>query len=250
MTLSPKKLALTLTVIVICLTLGHVAVQCVKFLGGHDSQKGFLRLLDLEGEGNLPSWYASTTLLLCALFLLQIGRTKKLAGDRYAAHWLGLAAIFFYLSVDEAAAIHEMSSYPLIHALNLPRWLWAGWVLLGGLFVLVVGLVYFRFLLDLPAKTRALFLVAGTLYVGGALGMETFASEHLYRDGKDLLYKVAMVAPEEFMEMMGIVFFLYALASYMAAEAIEVRVVIAEVPPVSESVLVGEPAGAGPRGAG
>jgi hypothetical protein len=228
MTLSSKKLALTLTVIVMCLTLGHVAVQCFKFLGGYEYQLGFVRLLDLEGEGNLPSWYASTTLLLCALFLLQIGRTKRLAGDRYAAHWLGLAVIFFFLSVDEAVGFHEMSADPLIRALNLPRWLWAGWVLLGGLFVLVVGLTYFRFLLALPVKTRALFLVAGTLYVGGALGMETFASEHLYRDGADFLYKVAMVGPEEFMEMMGIVFFLYALSSYMAAKAIplEIRVVM------------------------
>jgi hypothetical protein len=158
--------------------------------------------------------------------LLQIGRTKRLAGDRYAAYWLGLAAIFFCLSVDEAAGIHELAGDPLVRALNLPRWLWAGWVLLGGLFVLVVGLVYLRFLLDLPAKTRAHILVAGALYVGGAVGMETFASEHLYRDGADLLYKLAMVAPEEFMEMMGIVLFLYALSSYMAAEAIEVRVVM------------------------
>ena len=227
MTLRPKKLALTLTVIVMCLTLAHVAVQCLRFLGGYEYQLGFLHLFDLENEGNLPSWYASTTLLLCALFLLYIGRSKRLAGDRYAVHWLGLAAIFFCLSVDEAAAIHELlSGDRLVHVLNLRPWPWAGWVLLGGLFVLLVGLTYFRFLLHLPAKTRALFLVAGTLYVGGALGMDTFASEYSYRDGADLLYKLAMVAPEEFMEMMGIVSFLYALSSYMAAEAIEVRVVV------------------------
>jgi hypothetical protein len=226
MTLSPKKLALTLTVIVICLTVGHIAVQCVKFFGGYEYQMGLLPLLDLEQEGNLPSWYSSTTLLLCSLLLLQIGQTKRLAGDRYAAYWLGLAAIFFFLSVDEAAGIHELSGEPLIRVLNLPRWLWAGWVILGGLFVLVVGVIFFRFLAHLPAKTRAQFLVAGAIYLGGALGMETFAAGHLYRDGADLVYKLAMVAPEEFLEMMGIVLFLYALSSYMAAEAIEVRVVM------------------------
>ena len=55
-------------------------------------------------------------------------------------------------------------------------------------FVLIVGLAYARFLFELPAKTRNLFLIAATLYVEGALGIEMVGGYYSSQmGGKDVV---------------------------------------------------------------
>jgi len=48
---------------------------------------------------------------------------------------------------------------------------------------MIFGLVYLRFLVDLPPKTRHLFLIAGLVYISGVLGMEMVGANLWYRDG-------------------------------------------------------------------
>ncbi len=109
--ISPKRVALTLALFVTSLSLAHVFSQCLKYLFDHEIQLGFERLFNLNNEGNAPSWYSSMTLALCAGLLAAIGLDKRQKHSRYAAHWLVLAAIFIYLSLDEAAEIHEWGCF-------------------------------------------------------------------------------------------------------------------------------------------
>lgn len=64
-------------------------------------------LIDLDGERNLPTWYSSTQLSLIGFFLTGYVLRRTNAGEPRA--WvLPLApAVFFFLSLDESARIHE-----------------------------------------------------------------------------------------------------------------------------------------------
>jgi hypothetical protein len=66
------------------------------------------RMFDLDGEKNIPTWYASAKLLavaaLLALVALNAGRRDRLT----QLVLLMPVALFVFLSIDEVASIHEM----------------------------------------------------------------------------------------------------------------------------------------------
>jgi hypothetical protein len=95
---SPSKVTLILLLIVTALLLGGIATQYVKYVYGHDAQFGVVRLLNLEGEGNLPSWFSSFLLLLSSAMLFIIGLHHKREASPYNWHWLVLGVIFLSLS--------------------------------------------------------------------------------------------------------------------------------------------------------
>jgi hypothetical protein len=193
-----------------------------------------VRLFNLGGENNLPAWYSSFALLLSSTLLGIIGLHRREEANPYRWHWLALALIFFCLSVDEGASIHERMLDRLIH-----RWLEAtgyldyalsvigtAWVLGGVLFALIVFLLFWHFLQHLPLTTKALFLIAGAMYIAGAIGLEAVGGQYLARHGGNTLTYSMMVAVEEGLEMFGVVVFLYALMLYMAAQGIGFQVVL------------------------
>ena len=245
--ISPKKLALVLTLVVLSLILAHVAVQYMKFFQGHDVQLGFLHQLNLDEENNLPTWYSSSALLLSAILLAVIGLANKREGNPYTLEWLGLAAIFLYLSLDEAASLHETMDArtvallgPMLEAAGyFHGFLYDSWVIIGAMFVLIVALAYLRFLTALPVKTRSLFLIAGTLYVGGALGIETLGSRYLYLYGQNFSY-IMFVAVEEGLEMLGIVVFLYALISHLGSSRSGLQILVEDGTPEHTSHIAVE----------
>jgi hypothetical protein len=82
--------------------------------------------------------------------------------------------------------------------------------------VLLVGLADLPFLAALPAPTRGLFIVAGAVYVGGAVGMELVEGYVVedYHGTENLAFIVASTV-EEGLEMVGIVIFIRALMGYL-----------------------------------
>ena len=226
--LSPLKVSLILLTIIICLLVGGMVTQYLRFVYGYDTQLGFVRLFKLDSENNLPSWYSSVALLLSSVTLGIIGLHKKQKAEPWAWHWLALAILFICLSADEAASIHEMAA-PLLH-----RWLettghvgtvisiiGTAWLLAGIPFVAIVFLMFCRFLWHLPFLTRTLVVVAGVVFITGALGMEAEGGRYLAQNGEiDTLTYQMMVVLEEGLEMAGIVVFLYALMRYMELQNI------------------------------
>jgi hypothetical protein len=156
-----------------------------------------------------------------------VTRIKRQRQERYVGHWLLLSLVFLYLSIDEAAALHEKLTIPFQEneSLNVHGYLYFAWVLVGIPFVLFMGLVYARFLFHLPAQTRRHFLIAGALYVGGALVIEAVSANQWYlNDGTSLTYS-AIGTVEEFCEMSGVIVFIYGLLTYIGSyvEQVELR---------------------------
>ena len=224
LTISPRRVARVLTFIVLCLTFASIAAQFSMYRLGYDDPLEILWLFDVDSESNIPTWYASSTLLLCSILLASIAYAKKIDSDRYFLHWGVLSIIFLYLSMDEAASIHEIADDPLRSALNASGFLYFTWVVLGAAFVLIFVLVYLRFLADLPVRTRHLLLVAGMLYVGGAIGMELVGGRYADLYGMQNFVYALIATVEEFLEMAGVVVFIFALLSYMSSHLKDVKV--------------------------
>ena len=169
----------------------------------------------LSYEGNLPTWLSTALLLSCALALALIGEGKAAARDRFAGHWLGRAAVFAYLSLDEFVSIHEhMNTW-----FDFGGFLYFGWVLPAGAAFGLLGLAYLRFLGHLPAPVRRRVCLAAALYVGGALGVELVLGWWTDRAGDENLGYALIDFVEESCEMLGAALFLDTLLHYLAAGA-------------------------------
>jgi hypothetical protein len=176
---------------------------------------GFVPLFDLDREANVPSWYSSLAILCCATLLATIVFTKRKEQDPHYRAWRLLAATFLLLSLDEAASLHELSMPTLRRYLHTSGVFYFAWVIPGALFVLAVFLRMLKLLRDLDRQTRQRFLVAGAVYVAGALGMEMIGGAYTSASGGDFYYAFAIV--EETLEMVGILLFLHALLCYVTA---------------------------------
>jgi len=231
--LSPQRIVWGLALIIFALAFASALGLWSKYFLNHDVVFGLIRLFDLNGDANIPTWYSSSLLLLCALLLAIIGHAQKGHHDLYARHWQVLALIFLYISLDEAARIHKLTM-PLREAVRLPGLLYDAWAIPGGGILLILGFFYPRFLVALPAKTRRLFVVAESVYVSGAMGVEMVEGSlaGLYREQRFLLLILANI--EEIGEIVGTALFLYALLVYIGEHLTEVRVQIHTRPRITD----------------
>ncbi len=208
--LSSLQVFLT-SVLILLICAGFVAEVADKVWEAHEFD-GLIDFFGLSHEWNLPTWFTSILMFSCALVLVGIGGAKRQEGARYARHWWGLAAGFAYISLDEIVQLHEDAG-DLIHLRGV---LYFDWVVPASALVLILGIVYLRFLWHLPVRTRMGFIEAGLLYVGGALLMELPLGWWADRAGRDNFVYGMIDLVEESMEMVGASLFLYLLVDYVA----------------------------------
>jgi hypothetical protein len=228
-----RKILRFLIFLLVGLTLANLTVQIARFSSGRNNLLGITRLFDVNNENNIPTWYATITLLLCSLLLWLISSIKSHHKDQYARYWKGLSLLFLFLSLDEAASFHELL-IPFGSTVQASGFLFFIWVIPGIIFALIVALIYFKFLMALPAQTRYLFVAAGVIYISGSVGFEMLGGYYFdmhikenvdaYATGLPALSMAMILAIEEFLEMLGILVFLYALMSYINLNLREVQV--------------------------
>lgn len=221
-TISTRKTIRILAVVVLILSLAGLAVQVYKVgpLLGSGSPAVLdgdrtIEAFDLEEEANLPTWYSSATLLLCAGLLAVIAAAKRGGGGDYAGRWYGLSLVFLVLSVDESATLHEKVSVAISGIFNTGGLFYYAWVIPAAVFLIAFVLLYLRFFASLPTDTKWLFLAAGSLYVGGALVLEM--AEGLNNDlySKSDTMSAVLGGGQDVVEMLGVLLFVYALMSYI-----------------------------------
>ena len=221
--ISPKRVTQILTAVILSLTLVSVTGNLLVFFLGHPWTYLFSHLFNITMEANIPTWYASSTLLLSAFFLALIAFGKKKEGARFVLHWTALSFIFLYLSFDEAFEVHEGWIKPLQTYFGAGGFFHFAWVIPAIAFVLIFVLAYLRFLIHLPVSTRRLFLIAGALFVGGVIGMEMVGGYYQSHYGRyNIPYNMITIG-EEFLEMLGIVVFIHALLSYLGSNDVKIR---------------------------
>lgn len=179
---------------------------------------GFWHIVDVRDEGNLPTMYSYALLFLGAALLWLIAAIRRRENAPMWRAWAGLAVIFVYLSMDEAVGLHEKLVMPIRAMLpNLIResdgLLTFGWVIPFGILVVIFALTYIPFLRHLPPDTRRWIIASGIVYVIGALVFDLFEGYAVSNLGNTIRYVLETV--EEFVEMLGVIMFIYTLIQYL-----------------------------------
>lgn len=118
------------------------------------------------------------------------------------------------MSVDEMTAIHEHYSN-LMHLLPNPYGLLRyGWVVIGIAIAIVVALVSIPFLRRIPRKTALRLMIAGSLYVAGAIGVEMIESA-IFEPGPESSLYITLVCIEETAEIVGMLLALRAMLYHL-----------------------------------
>ncbi|MDP6342100.1 MAG: hypothetical protein QF491_01110, partial [Alphaproteobacteria bacterium] len=117
--LSRQTVGRLLVFATVFLCLASTGTEISYYLLDHKRLLGLVGQFSLGYEANVPTWYSSVLLLACAAVLAVIGFSRPPGKGGYRRHWLALAAIFAYMSLDEAAVLHE-GLIPLTHYLAQP----------------------------------------------------------------------------------------------------------------------------------
>ncbi len=214
--LKPSVVARALGAAAFLLVFASTAGQLVKFLTGHDEVLGLISLTFVDDEGNFPTLFSALLLAfaaLCSAVVTVLARKQK---SPDASRWAILSLGFLYLAFDEGLALHERLRVPvrnLLGSADVGRSYWA----IRGLAVMVVlTLLFWRFLRRLPAKTRVTFLIAGFLFMGGAVGFDIIGMHHAQLNGDNNLTYAMIATVEESLEMAGVIVLVYGLLTYLA----------------------------------
>lgn len=175
---------------------------------------GLIRLFDMGQEANLPTYWSALALLAAGILLLLIARAARRLERPFVRHWTLLGLGFIYLSVDEAAQLHEgVVALAWLHFFEPGDGIWHYvWIIPAIAAVSVVLLAYIPFLLHLPRRYAAMFIMAAALFLGGSIGMEMVEATLDFRGRASLMHVSRLV--EETLEIAGVTWFVYALLTY------------------------------------
>jgi len=172
-------------------------------------------LFSLGSDGNLPTFYSSLALLLSGLILLAQAAVEFKQGLSDGWYWLGLSLVFAFLSIDEMLQLHERLTEPVRDMLGTGGLLFYAWIIPYGLATLVLVVVYWRFLWRLPRDISSQMVLAGAIFVGGAIGIEMLGGLAFERFGSIHPVYVLSQTIEEVFEMVGVVLFIYATSTHL-----------------------------------
>jgi len=202
---------------VVLLVLGFVTQMARQLTGRH--LFGLARTLNLDGEANVPTFFAALLLVIAAACLAVRALHEHQLGGHEVRHWAILSGGFVYLGFDEAARLHELFGRPARFLLgNLDTGPVHAWVLFGLVILIVVVAGFFPFLQRIPRRTARLLVLAGALYVGGAIFMEMATSAYAHRARAEdavapmlMAAEIGLTVVEEGMEMSGVLLLIYAV---------------------------------------
>lgn len=174
-----------------------------------------------DAERNVPTLFSFVLMLVIFAQLLIIARREWVSGGAWRRHWAGLALLFFIMPFDEASSLHEHLIRPLRKLLDTGGAFYHAWVIPGLMFVAFMTFVYFRFVLALPRPLRERVILAGALYIGGAIGFEMIGGAWYDAHSGGMAYQlIGMV--EETLEMLGLSVFLWALLDHLTRRPVTV----------------------------
>lgn len=238
--ITPPAVLKMLLAIIGLLLCGNIISWSILLLTGHDYAGGIVPMFNFDRENGIPAFYSATALLLSAVLVLAIARRHRSQGERWLA-WFMLGALFVLLSADELVMIHERLMSPTRELFDARGIFRLAWVIPYGAAVIFLGALYLPFLLRLPRRTMWLFIVAGSIFVGGAIGMEMVGGRYMEVHGMRSFGYAAISSVEELMEKVGIALFIYGLLDYWVRQFGSVSVVLAAAPaPASLQGTVGD----------
>lgn len=232
--LSPKKILILNVVIIVGLLCLNILAIFSKFYRGNE-----IELFDFDRENNIPSLYSTFNLLVSSVLLFLTASNCKTRNRSLYLPWLGLSAIFLFLSIDELLSIHEkLGSFLKMFFQTSGIFLYM-WVIPYSIAMIVFVLVYAKFVFQLPKNILPLFLGSGAVFVLSAIGLEMLEAHHASQFGKETLLYATYYTCEEFLEMLTIAVFIYALLIQITvnqSDPLNIIITANKLPPSSEAL--------------
>jgi hypothetical protein len=212
-----KAISLSLGILVAICPIVSVAGQSMKYFKECVDLLDLITLVDICKELTLPSMFSTYLLFVAALLLGVITCLKRNEKGRHVFEWLFLTAGFLFMTFDEGASIHELVMYPVQRMLGgrAHGIFFYAWVIPGMLLVFFIFLLLFKFIRDLPPKTRRGFLISGAIYLFGAIGFELITGKIAEEIGVENFGINVLATVEEVLEMAGVTLFIQQLLSYI-----------------------------------
>lgn len=219
--LKPATVGCVLGVMMGLLVLASIVGQFVKYaISGGDIDgrlgQGLVRLVDVDGEQNIPTYFSMLLLLVVAQLLAVITVLNRRQKRPYGARWGILSIGFLFMAYDEGFQVHDKLTGPIKQLLGDQTFgiFYFAWVIPGIVLVLALGMFFLKFLLHLPPTDRFRFLLAAALYLGGAIGFELIGGSYAQTHGIHNLTYGLITTIEESLEMTGLIVFIWALLNY------------------------------------
>ncbi|AFZ01827.1 hypothetical protein [Calothrix sp. PCC 6303] len=213
---SPKLVFGIMLKIISFFVVTHLITQIIKKITpDFFLRDGISNLFYLDSELTFPAVYSALALLFAAMILGTIAYLKKRMNDSYIYYWQWLGVIFLFLSFDELVSLHEKMMNPVKALHKTSGFLYFAWVIPGSIGVLIFLLIFLKFIINLPHKTRNHFLIAGCIYLSGCIGCELIGGYIVDNQGSFTSY-LAIMTLEESLEMLGIAVFIYGLLSHIS----------------------------------
>jgi len=227
--IDPDAVTRILAIAALAILIASVAGQVVATYLENPFVRYVAEFFYVDVERNLPTGFAVLLLLFATLLLATVTTLERQTGGRWTHHWALLTAGFAVMAIDEAWSLHETLIQPgrnLLGGGELGIFFYA-WVIFAMALLLVLAPFLLRFVVSLPAATRVRFIVAGVLFVGGAIGVELLAGLFNERFGlhedkggygvRHLQYSF-IATFEEGLEFTGSILFIRALLLHLANE--------------------------------
>lgn len=212
--INPRRFTGFLLIVFFLFLVAHLAAVLIKYKLMPESN--FAEKLDqfwnFDREGNLPTYFNTVLLFLSAQTFLLIAFLNSHSKVYFKTYWYVLAIVFLMLSIDEFARIHEGFNYYVPKFLGIGGsgiWKFA-WIIPYGILAILFGLYSIKFLLSLDRKFQIGYVVSGSLYVMGAVGIEAVGAIIYERnnDSTTFEYIFFLITLEESLEMLALILLL------------------------------------------
>lgn len=205
--MSAPLLAVSAAVVLLSLTVTVVAWR-VQVASPGSAPLGALRWFDVNSERNVPTAW-SALLLLASSVTAALLAVRGRGGAVPASGWVLVSVTCALLAVDESFELHERLGG--LGAIVADDRLHFAWVVPGAALACVVGLVLLQRLRAQPVEVRRRLVVAGAVYLTGALVLETVSGLVLRAFGEGGKAYTVVTSVEEGLEMAGASLLLAAL---------------------------------------
>ncbi|MDN3688861.1 hypothetical protein [Cyclobacterium jeungdonense] len=222
--ISPQGITCLLLKLIGALFIANLISIYLKWELGYITALGFVPLFDFDQEYNLPTFYSTLALLYCAVLLWYISVENKNKNIAHSHYWKLLSLLFLVLSFDEMSSFHNqfsrltklvfhnITSIANGEIISQSRF----WILTYFPILLIVGVYFIPFFLKIPKKTRKSFVIAGTVFIGGAVGVELLGDWYIIFWSEADIYYALLFTLEELFEMIGVLLFIRALVTYIS----------------------------------
>lgn len=232
----PAKIAFSLLSVSIVVMLLSLIGQRFRFFGGYSISgpvqefflDSYIAEFFINNEGNIATFWNTALLLITSVIAFIIASAKFSQKNKYRFEWLLLGLVFLYLSMDEAAVIHEKFNALLKNLPDINGWAHYKWIYAGAAAVLVLTVMFIRFYLHLDLRNKILFPLSMALYLFGAFAGELFSGHYAQQYGTKNVTYTLMTHGEELGEHIGIILMIFTLLTYLLANYSKITLAFAE----------------------